>query len=364
MKILFDIGHPAHFHLFKNTITTLEANGNIIAVLSKKKDILDNLLQNAGIKYINILPKRRTGNKFGLAIGGLKRNFKLFKFANKFHPDIMIGTSVYISHIGKMLSIPSLQVNEDDAVVVPWYSKLAYPWASVILSPISCDNDKWENKSIKHKSFHELAYLHPNQFEPNRRIAGKYVDINVPYFIIRFSKLDAHHDKGIKGIDISVAQRIIKILKPFGTVYITAERELESEFEAYRININPIDMHHVMAFAKIFIGDSQTMAAEAGVLGTPFIRFNDFVGRLGYLKELEEKYELGYGIRPNKPELLFQKVEELLQMKDLQMVFQGRRRIMLEDKIDFSKFLTWFITHYPSSFEIMKSNPDYQVNFR
>ena len=44
------------------------------------------------------------------------------------------------------------------------------------------------------------------------------------------------------------------------------------------ININPLDIHHVMSFASIYIGDSQTMAAEAGVLGTPFIRFNDFVG--------------------------------------------------------------------------------------
>lgn len=55
-------------------------------------------------------------------------------------------------------------------------------------------------------------------------------------------------------------------------------------------------MHHVMAFASLYIGDSQTMAAEAGVLGVPFVRFNDFVGRIGYLRELEDTYELGYGI--------------------------------------------------------------------
>lgn len=55
-------------------------------------------------------------------------------------------------------------------------------------------------------------------------------------------------------------------------------------------------MHHVMAFASLYIGDSQTMAAEAGVLGVPFVRFSDFVGRIWYLRELEDKYELGYGI--------------------------------------------------------------------
>ena len=55
-------------------------------------------------------------------------------------------------------------------------------------------------------------------------------------------------------------------------------------------------MHHVMAFASLYIGDSQTMAAEAGVLGVPFVRFNDFVGRIGYLRELEDVYQLGFGV--------------------------------------------------------------------
>ncbi len=34
------------------------------------------------------------------------------------------------------------------------------------------------------------------------------------------------------------------------------------------------------------------MIAEAAVLGTPSIRFNDFVGKLGYLEDLEHKYGL------------------------------------------------------------------------
>lgn len=72
----------------------------------------------------------------------------------------------------------------------------------------------------------------------------------------------------------------MKILEPFGTIYITSERPLEPQFEKYRIRINPLDMHHVMAFASLYIGDSQTMAAEAGVVGTPFVRLNDFVGTI------------------------------------------------------------------------------------
>ena len=120
-----------------------------------------------------------------------------------------------------------------------------------------------------------------------------------------------------------------------------------SEFEPYRIAINPLDIHHVMAFADLYLGDSQTMAAEAGVLGVPFVRFNDFVGRIGYLAELEDKYHLGFGIKPDAEDKLYETVEALLAMPDRKAVFQERRRQMLSEKIDFAVFLTDFIENYP-----------------
>ena len=130
-------------------------------------------------------------------------------------------------------------------------------------------------------------------------------------------------------------------------------------------------MQHVMAFASLYIGDSQTMAAEAGVLGVPFVRFNDFVGRIGYLRELEDKYELGYGIhasvlpadspirrndgsvQPGGVEELYKRVETLVNMdaNERRVLWSARRNQMLSDKIDCAKFLTWFIENYPQSAE-------------
>jgi predicted glycosyltransferase len=123
-------------------------------------------------------------------------------------------------------------------------------------------------------------------------------------------------------------------------------------------------MHHVMAFAQLYIGDSQTMAAEAGVLGTPFIRFNDFVGKIGYLEELENKYQLGYGIKTEEVNKLYYKINELLKMENCKEIFQERRQKMLSEKIDYASFLTWFIETYPASAKTMKENPDYQYNFK
>jgi len=364
MKILIYLGHPAHFHLFKNVITKLKNRAHTVFILTKKKDILDNLLQMAGFEYNNILKEGRKDTKLGIAVGLLKREFKLLSFCLKNRPTLLCGTSVEISHIGKLLGIPSINVNEDDAVVVPAYAKVAYPLASVVVTPTTCNNGVWQDKSVKYSGYHELAYLHPNHFTPDREVVRKYFDPDKPYFIIRFAKLTAHHDHGIQGITDSFALQIIKKLKPHGTVYITSEREFSQELEPYRIAINPLDIHHVMAFAKLYIGDSQTMAAEAGVLGTPFIRFNDFVGRIGYLNELENVYQLGFGIKPAQPYELLSKIDELLKYQNLKAEFQTRRQRMLSEKIDVAKFLTWFIENYPKSVKILKENPDYQYNFK
>ena len=126
----------------------------------------------------------------------------------------------------------------------------------------------------------------------------------------------------------------------------------------------------MMAFASLYIGDSQTMAAEAGVLGVPFVRFNDFVGRIGYLRELEDKYELGYGIKASAEgsvEKLCERVEALVTMKadERKATFAARRSKMLEEKIDCAKFLTWFIESYPSSAsEVKNATPDFWKNFK
>ena len=128
-------------------------------------------------------------------------------------------------------------------------------------------------------------------------------------------------------------------------------------------------MHHVMAFASLYIGDSQTMAAEAGVLGVPFVRFNDFVGRIGYLRELEDTYHLGYGIKASAPgsvDQLCKRVEEIVEMKaeERQQVYQSRRQKMLDEKIDCAKFLTYFIEHYPESVaETKAATPEFWKKF-
>src|SRR5690606_19210999 len=127
------------------------------------------------------------------------------------------------------------------------------------------------------------------------------------------------------------------------------ERELEPELEPYRIRIDPQDMHSALAHAHLYVGDSQTMAAEAAVLGTPSLRFNDFVGEIGYLEELEHRYGLTRGIRTDAPEQLYEAVRAWLAHDDLKGEWARRRRRMLDEKVDLTEFLLRFIARYPAS---------------
>jgi hypothetical protein len=130
------------------------------------------------------------------------------------------------------------------------------------------------------------------------------------------------------------------------------------------LKINPIEMQQVLANSTMLISDSQSMSMEAAMLGVPSIRFSDFAGRISVLDELENVYGLTFGIPANSPERLFDKINELLSLPDLIKEFENRRRKMLEDKIDVTAFLVWFIENYPDSVNIMKENPAYQDRFR
>lgn len=364
MNILIQLSHPAQFHLYKFAAKNLISEGHNVYILIKTKDILEDLMKESGLPYYNILPVAHRKTKLGVLLDMLIRDYRILKFVHKHKIDLLTGSAPEVAHIGWLLKKYSVNVIEDDAEVVKLYGKVGGPFFQTVLSPVVCDNGSYENKSVKYAGYHKLAYLHPNQFTPDKRIIEKYLGDDRPFFILRFAELKAYHDDNIRGLNTEIAQKLINILKSYGKVYITSERKLEPQFEKYRLVINPLDIHHFLYFANLYIGDSQSMAVEAAMLGTPSVRFNDFAGKIGVLEELEHKYNLTFAIKSSEPEKLYAKVNELLATPNLKCEFAEKRERMLADKIDVTAFLTWFIENYPESKTIMKENPDYQYNFK
>jgi predicted glycosyltransferase len=114
----------------------------------------------------------------------------------------------------------------------------------------------------------------------------------------------------------------------------------------------------------MFLGDSQTMTSEAAILGTPALKCNTFAGKLSVPNELEEKYGLCYSYQPNAFDQFMNKAKELSETPNLKEAWAEKRQKFLNDKIDVTAFMVWFIENYPKSAKIMKENPDYQYRFK
>jgi len=349
--------------MFKHTIHALKKAGHKVVIVIRPKDVLEQLCINEGLEYQKCGIRPDKGGKLARAAVIVQRTVEIAKIVRKEKPCMLIGSDGVMAYLGTIFNIPSFEFFDDDYEIIKLYAWIFFPFYSDLVCPNITNAGRWTKKKTGYEGYQKLSYLHPNIFTPDRNIVEKYIPSDNPYFLLRLAKLNAHHDGGVGGINKTVGQHIIDILQPHGDVFITSERKLEPQFERYRLNINPSDMHHVMAFAKMYIGDSQSMAVESAMLGTPSLRFNDFAGKIRVLEELEHRYQLTFAIPTSEPERLYAKIDELLSMPYLHETFQQRRQKMLSEKIDVSSFFTWFIENYPESKHIMHNNPDYQKRF-
>jgi len=131
---------------------------------------------------------------------------------------------------------------------------------------------------------------------------------------------------------------VIELLLERGRVFVSCEGPMPEEFAALRFSVPPHLMHDALAQAWVCVGDSQTMAAEAALLGVPALRCSSFVGRLAYLEELEHKYSLIESFRPADASRLVARVESLHPDDELARTWQERRAVMLADKVELTSW--------------------------
>ena len=361
MNILIDIAHPAHVHLIKNTYYELINKGHKVIVTVKDIPSAVQLLNILEIPFIYLGGK--SDSLIGKAFLQLKFNYLLWKVVLREKIDIAFGSSLTIAQLSKYTKVKSIILDDDDDDVEPLFVKYAHPAADHILSP-ACAIRRTQ-KMIGYSGYHELAYLHPNRFNPDESVLSEIgVLPGEKYFILRFNAFKAHHDVGVQGLSLENKRQLISLLERHGKVFITTERNIDDEFKPYQLKVSPDKAHSLMYYATMLVGDSQTMTSEAAVLGTPAIRCNTFVRRISYLEEEEFKYNLTYGFLPENSDSLFSKINELLEMPNIKNEWKKRRENMLKDKIDVTAFFTWFIENYPQSAQIMRENPDYQYKFR
>ena len=364
MRILISIGHPAHIHLFKNLIWTLEDQGHEIKIIARDRDIILQLLDSYAFDYY-VISKVGSG-LLGLGKEVLIRTYGILKVARKFRPDLMVAVfDPSIAQVGKLLNISTIIFIDNEPEVIPFpIPCLTIPFAGIILTLTSVKHDFGSNE-IKMNGYKELAYLHPNYFNPDMTVLESMgVSKNEKFILIRFVAWNAYHDINKKGFNIDTKKELINELETYARIFITSEGYLPPELEKYRIKFPADKIHDALYFAQMLVGDSQTMTTEAGVLGIPALRCNSFVGEndMGNFIELEQKYGLIFNY--SDPKETVNKAIELIQKSDLKYVWRKKRDKLLNDKIDVTAFMTWLVGNYPKSLQQIRQNPDLQYQFK
>lgn len=363
MNFLIDIGHPAHVHYYRNLAKILEQKNHKVYWSVKDLKIAQRLLNHYGFEYTTLPAKSDTIT--GKVLLQLLYDWRVWLMCKRKKIDIGIGTSVTIAHVSRISSLKSFVFDDDDDEVQPLVTKYVNPFADVLFTPDALKGRRFRNDTIYYPGYHELAYLHPNRFSPDLSVLEEMgISPDETFFIMRFNTFKAHHDVGVKGLSLEQKLQLIKILKPNGRIFITTERDIEPELQEYQLKVSPEKIHSLMAYATMFLGDSQTMTSEAAVLGIPSLRCNTFAGRIAYLEEQEHKYNLTFGFKPENFSALLSKLNELLLIPDLKAEWQRRRAKMLDEKIDVTAFWTWFIENYPTSKNKMEDTPTFWKQFK
>jgi predicted glycosyltransferase len=338
MKVLIDVSHPALAHVFGHVIPAFHARGHETLVVARDKDVTLRLLAAYGVPHQVLAPAARTQR--GRLRELIVREARLVALGRRFRPHLVTGTSVHAARAAVLLRCRSAVLNDDDAAAVPLFRWLAYPLASAIVTPTALAHEGWGRRQILYPSYHALFHLHPNRFRADPSVREELGIAAVqPYGVVRLSALEAHHDRGVRGVSPAFLRALVDGVGRRMRLFVSSEKPLAPEFERLRIGLRPERIHHALAGAAFFLGDSQTMTAEAAVLGTPAFRVNDFVGRISYLRELEE-YELAFGFRPAEEKAALEALDRVLAMPGRDVVFDARRRKMLAEKID---PVPWFV---------------------
>jgi hypothetical protein len=338
MRILVDLNHPAHVHLFRNAVAEWRARGHDVLLTARDKDITTRLLDLYGLAYQPTAQAQGRG-ALGFAAGVARLDWAVWRAARRFRPEWLVGTSFAIAHAARFLPGRSIVFGEDDYASSRAFWRITRPFADFIVTPDTLPDD-FGRGHITYRGCHELAYLHPNRFTPDPAALAEYgLGPDEPYFVLRFVSFQASHDVGQRGLGAETQRELVRRLARRGRVLITAEGNLPDEFAAYQLQTAPHKIHHLLAFARLFVGDSQSMTLEAALLGTPALRCNTFVGRTPVIDRLEADYGLTQGFKVQETETLLATADALLDDPATPARWQERRARYLADHIDMTAWM-------------------------
>ena len=303
--------------------------GHEVFVTASKKDITFELLNDLNIPFENL-------GSYGSSVLTKLFNvpimaWRMRKLAKKIKPDLMLGlASSRITHACVMLGIPSIVFTDTEHA---WLQILLFRYtATYILTPEFFTRDLGK-KHYRYSSIHDLAYLHPDNFKADESVLSKY-DLHPDefYSIIRFVSWKASHDVGAKTISNEEKTRIKENLEKYGKVIVLTE-------DSEKGNITHVsDIHDLLYFSNLYVGEGGSMATEVACLGIPSYLTNSL--EAGVFDVLEKKY--GLMKRSLNVNEILSEIKENVEDSEKNQNKEKRNK-MLDDLIDPNEFFMSFI---------------------
>ncbi|MFC4249418.1 DUF354 domain-containing protein [Natribaculum luteum] len=336
MRVIVTIQHPAHVHFYRNAIDILEDRGHDVFVFARENDLAVPLLREYGIPHEVLAGPQ--DSLLELAKVQATYEYRLFRRAREIDPDVMTAIGgVAVSHVAPLVGARSVVFVDNEGITS---HRITTPFAHVVCTPARF-GDHYGDKHVRYEGYQELAYLHPDRFDPSPdRLREHGVEPDERFSLLRFKKWDALHDVGEAGLSPAGKRRLVSLLDDYGEVYITSSDDLPSNLEQHRQPIPPHLVHDLLYYADFYAGDSATMATEAAVLGTPAVRVQSFADPetdMSNFVELEEEYGLLRSTADEEEAIDL--VSRLVSDPTLAETWRRRRERLLEEKIDVASFV-------------------------
>jgi predicted glycosyltransferase len=282
MRVVIDIGHPAHVHFFREAIGRLRGGGHEVLVAARDKDVALGLLRAFDIDHQLLGPAGAPPwREYPLRLLALARLLR------RVRPQVVAAVGgAFVAPAGRLAGVPSLVFTDTEHVALDRY--LTYPLATRICTPYTFKT-ALPRAQARYEGLHELAYLSPAAFRPDPGIRSALgVGADEPYAVVRLVSWTASHDRGHSGLGSALALQAVERLAAHGRVFVSVEGGVPPALERHAVRLPPERMHHVLAPAHVYLGEGATMATEAGLLGTPSVYVSSLVGTMGNFDVLEE----------------------------------------------------------------------------
>jgi uncharacterized protein len=357
MRILIDLGHPAHVHYFKYMIGIMQSHGYEFVVVSREKEISLELLKAYNIPFISRGKGR--SSLLGKLLYLIQGSRIVYKIARKSKVDLFLSFASPYNAIASFF-LRKINISLDDTEHNVFNHTIYVPLSDSVLTPVDFKKD-YGKKHIRFDATMDIAYLHPKYFIPKPVKFISREDNLSKNIIMRFVSWEASHDINHSGFGMKDIELIISRLSAFANIHISSEKKLPGNLARFAIKIKPEEMHSYIAASDLFISESGSMATEAAYLGTHSIVLNSASKSFGVFDRLS-KYETFY-IADNPVDVL-ETALNLLKRHDLKSTGKDIAQQIIRENINLTDFTVWFVENYPQSVDKMKQNPDFQYSFR